>query len=190
MEGIDLQKSCEEVVTSYPPELLRRALSYLYNKETKSSFEIEHIKPSALSDGEIHRLAGNGRAQGLLREASPDRRAEPASSIPRFRETDYRANQNFVGQTISYQKQLVHYVCPKSDDLPELMAGLLAAHQVMKEGAVPAIIHAAAISYGFVFMHPFEGRQRTYSPVSHSQYPVPARRRSRKGSCSRFPPPC
>ncbi len=29
-------------------KLLRRALSYLYNKETKSSFEIEHIKPNAL----------------------------------------------------------------------------------------------------------------------------------------------
>jgi hypothetical protein len=31
MEGISLRKRCEEVVTSYPPELLRRALSYLYN---------------------------------------------------------------------------------------------------------------------------------------------------------------
>ena len=47
LEKIDLRKRCEEVVTSYPPELLRRALSYLYNKETKSSFEIEHIKPNA-----------------------------------------------------------------------------------------------------------------------------------------------
>ena len=36
MEEIDLRKRCEEVVTSYSPELLRRALNYLYNKETKS----------------------------------------------------------------------------------------------------------------------------------------------------------
>ena len=28
-------------------ELLKRALAYLYTKESKSSFEIEHIKPSA-----------------------------------------------------------------------------------------------------------------------------------------------
>jgi Fic family protein len=88
---------------------------------------------------------------------------------PRFQDTDYRTNQNYVGQTISYQRQLVFYVCPKPDNLPELMAGLLAAHQVMKDGAVPAIIHAAAISYGFVFMHPFEdGNGRIHRFLIHN----------------------
>ena len=168
MEGIELQKRCEEVVTSYPPELLRRALSYLYNKETKSSFEIEHIKPSA---------SRTEKFIGLLEMAEHKDFCEKPLLIdvqnrivdPRFRETDYRANQNYVGQTISYQKQLVHYVCPKPADLPELMAGLLAAHQVMKEGAVPAIIHAAAISYGFVFMHPFEdGNGRIHRFLIHN----------------------
>ena len=155
MEGIDLRKRCEEVVTSYPPELLRRALSYLYHKETKSSFEIEHIRPSA---------SRTEKFIGLLEMAEFKDFCEKPLLIdvqnrivdPRFRDTDYRTNQNYVGQTISYQKQLIHYVCPKPDDLSELMAGLLSAHQVMKESAVPAIIHAAAISYGFVFMHPFE----------------------------------
>ncbi len=47
LDSADLRKRCEDIVTAYPPELLRRALSYLYNKETKSSFEIEHIKPNA-----------------------------------------------------------------------------------------------------------------------------------------------
>ncbi len=168
MEGIDLRKRCEEVVTSYPPELLRRALSYLYRKETKSSFEIEHIKPSA------------SRAEkfiGLLEMAEYKDFCEKSLLIevqnrivdPRFRDTDYRATQNYVGQSISYQKQLFHYVCPKPDDIPELMAGLLTAHRLMKEGAVPAIIHAAAISYGFVFMHPFEdGNGRIHRFLIHN----------------------
>ena len=168
MEGIDLQKRCEEVVTSYPPELLRRALIYLYNKETKSSFEIEHIKPSA---------SRTEKFIGLLEMAEHKDFCEKPLLIdvqnrivdPRFRDTDYRATQNYVGQAISYQKQLVHYVCPKPDDLPELMAGLLAAHQVMMEGAVPAIIHAAAISYGFAFMHPFEdGNGRIHRFLIHN----------------------
>ena len=47
LDSADLRKRCEDIITSYPPELIRRALSYLYNKETKSSFEIEHIKPNA-----------------------------------------------------------------------------------------------------------------------------------------------
>lgn len=46
-ETTDLPKRCREVVSRYSPELLKRAMSYLYTKETKSSFEIEHIKPNS-----------------------------------------------------------------------------------------------------------------------------------------------
>lgn len=165
---VDLRKRCEMVMTAYPPELLRRALSYLYHKETKSSFEIEHIKPSA---------ARTEKFIGLLELAENKDFCEKPRLIDvqnrivdaRFRDTDYRTTQNYVGQTISYQKQLVHYVCPKPDDLPELMEGLLTAHQAMKTGAVPAAIHAAAISYGFVFMHPFEdGNGRIHRFLIHN----------------------
>ena len=168
MEGIDLQKRCEEVVTSYPPELLRRALIYLYNKETKSSFEIEHLKPSASRTEKFIGLLAMAEHRDFCQKPLL---IDVQNRIvdPRFRDTDYRATQNYVGQAISYQKQLVHYVCPKPDDLPELMAGLLAAHQVMMEGAVPAIIHAAAISYGFAFMHPFEdGNGRIHRFLIHN----------------------
>lgn len=168
MEGIDLRKRCEGVVTSYPPELLRRALSYLYNKETKSSFEIEHLTPSA---------SRTEKFIGLLEMAEHKDFCEKSLLIdvqnrivdPRFRSKDYRASQNYVGQTISYRNQLVHYVCPKPDDLTKLMEGLLVAHQIMKEGKVSAIIHAAAISYGFVFMHPFEdGNGRIHRFLIHN----------------------
>jgi hypothetical protein len=168
MDGIDLRKRCEKVVAAYPSELLRRALSYLYNKETRSSFEIEHIKPSA---------SRTEKLIGLLEMAERRDFCEKPLLIdvqnrivdPRFRDTDYRSNQNYVGQSISYQKQLVHYVCPKPDDLPELMEGLLTSHRIVKESAVPPIIHAAAISYGFVFIHPFEdGNGRIHRFLIHN----------------------
>ncbi len=168
MEGINLRRRCEEVVTAYPPELLRRALSYLYSKETKSSFEIEHIKSS---------VSRTERFIGLLEMAEHRDFCEKPLLIdvqnrivdPRFRDTDYRKNQNYVGQTISYQKQLVHYVCPNPQDLHGLMDGLLMSHRMMKEGAVPAVIHAAAVSYGFVFIHPFEdGNGRLHRFLIHN----------------------
>jgi hypothetical protein len=168
MEEIDLRKRCEEVVTSYSPELLRRALNYLYNKETKSSFEIEHIKPSASRTERFIGLLEMAEHKDFCKKPLPIN-VQNRIVDPRFRDTGYRASQNYVGQTISDQKQLVHYVCPKPDDLPELMEGLLTAHQVMKEGAVPAIIHGAAISYGFVFMHPFEdGNGRLHRFLIHN----------------------
>jgi hypothetical protein len=168
MEKIDLRKKCEAVVAAYPPELLRRALSYLYSKETKSSFEIEHIRPSA------------SRAEkfvGLLEMAEQRDFCEKPLLIdvqnrivdPRFRDTDYRKTQSYVGQAISHQKQIVHYVCPKPEDISGLMDGLINAHGLMKEGALPPVIHAAAISYGFVFLHPFEdGNGRIHRFLIHN----------------------
>jgi hypothetical protein len=44
----DIKERCRQAVSSFPEDLLRRALSYLYTKETKSSFEIERITPSVL----------------------------------------------------------------------------------------------------------------------------------------------
>lgn len=39
----------------------------------------------------------------------------------------------------------------------------------MKEGVIPAIIHAATVSYGFVFMHPFEdGNGRIHRFLIHN----------------------
>jgi hypothetical protein len=168
MEGIDLQQQCEQVITAYSPDLLRRALSYLYRKETKSSFEIEQIKPSA---------SRTEKFIGLLEMAEHRDFCEKPLLIevqnrivdPRFRDADYRTSQNYVGQTISYQKQLVHYICPKPDDLAELMEGLLVSHRMMKEGGVPPVVHAAAISWGFVFLHPFEdGNGRIHRFLIHN----------------------
>lgn len=168
MEDIDLHQQCEEIVTGYSPELLRRALSYLYSKETKSSFEIEHVTPSA---------SRTQKFIGLLEMAEHRDFCEKPLLIdvqnrivdPRFRDADYRLSQNYVGQTISYQKQLVHYVSPKPEDLADLMDGLFASHLIMKHGMVPAVIHAATISYGFVFMHPFEdGNGRIHRFLIHN----------------------
>ena len=47
VEQSDLAERCRQIMKDYPLELLKRALSYLYTKESKSSFEIEHIKPTA-----------------------------------------------------------------------------------------------------------------------------------------------
>jgi hypothetical protein len=168
MEASDLRGRCEDVVAAYRPDLLRRALSYLYNKETKSSFEIEQVKPSA---------SRTEKFIGLLELAEhQDFCAKPLlidvqNRIvdPRFQDTDYRTNQNYVGQSISYQKQLVHYICPSPTDLPSLMDGLFVAHRIMLEGGLPAVIHAAVVSYGFVFMHPFEdGNGRLHRFLIHN----------------------
>ncbi len=164
----DLKHRCRAVLGDYPPELLKRALSYLYTKETKSSFEIENIKPNA---SRAQRFAA------LLQMAETEDFCEKHRLIdlqnrtvdPRFADADYRTSQNYVGETVSFQSERVHYVCPKPDDLHALMSGLLEAHDRMDSAGIHPVLHAALIAYGFVFMHPFEdGNGRVHRFLIHN----------------------
>jgi hypothetical protein len=167
-EKSDLPDRCRKVVSGYPPELLKRALSYLYSKETKSSFEIEHIKPN---------LTRSERFAALLQLAERENFCEKEKLIDlqnrivdqRFSEGSYRSSQNYVGETVAWQKEKIHFVCPKPDDLPDMMEGLVASHKLMEEGNVCAVVHAAAVSYGLVFLHPFEdGNGRIHRFLIHN----------------------
>ena len=163
-----LKERCQQVVAEYPKELLKRALSYLYTKETKSSFEIEHIKPSANR---------TERFIALLQLAEREDFCEKARLIdlqnrivdPRFAEDYYRKKQNYVGQTVAWEQERVHFACPKPEDVPDLMAGLIAAHQRMDTNWVHPVLHAASVAYGFVFLHPFDdGNGRIHRFLIHN----------------------
>lgn len=164
----DFSARCQKVVAAYPPELLRRALSYLYAKETKSSFEIEHITPDANR---------TERFIALLQLAEEEDFGEKSHLLelqnrivdPRFAARDYRTTQNYVGETVAMGRERVHFICPKPNDVASLMAGLLAAHHRMEAARIHPVIHAAAVAYGFVFMHPFEdGNGRIHRFLIHN----------------------
>jgi hypothetical protein len=147
---------------------LKRALVYLYTKETKSSFEIEHIQPSSTR---------TERFVTLLRMAEQDDFCRKTQLIEvqnrmvdaRFRDSEYRSRQTYVGETIAWQKERVHFACPKPEDLAGLMDGLITTHERISQGGVPPVIHAAAIAYGFVYLHPFEdGNGRIHRFLIHN----------------------
>ena len=167
-EITDLPGRCRQVVDGYSPTILKRALGYLYTKETKSSFEIEHIKPSSTR---------TERFVALLQAAEQEDFCQKSQLIEvqnrivdaRFCDSDYRSSQNYVGETVAWQKERIHFACPKPEDLANLMDGLTAAHERMNTGGVSVVIQAAAIAYGFVFLHPFEdGNGRIHRFLIHN----------------------
>lgn len=172
MERVDFRDKCEKIAESYPPQLLRRALSYLYSKETKSSFEIENIKPDASRTEKFIASLEMARREDFCYKESL---IELQNRIvdPRFMNEDYRTTQNYVGETISYQKEFIHYVCPKPEDVPDLMRGLITSHRLMMDRDVPVIVHAAIVAYGFVFVHPFEdGNGRIHRFLLHNIFSI------------------
>ncbi len=164
----DLKQRCQAILGNYPPGLLKRALSYLYTKETKSSFEIENIKPDASRAERFIALLHLAETKDFCKKHHLID-LQNRTVDPRFADTDYRSSQNYIGETVSFQSERVHYVCPKPEDIPILMAGLLDAHNRMDSAGTHPVVHAALIAYGFVFMHPFEdGNGRIHRFLIHN----------------------
>ncbi len=166
-EALGLDKQARDLLKQYPEELLRRAVSYLYTKETRSSFEIEHVEPSSQRTTRfvsLLRLAGkenylNRAALVALQGAIVDER---------FAATSYRDFQNYVGESAGVQGEIVHYVAPKPVDLPELMDGWLRSSASMMQANIHPVVTAAVTVFGFVFLHPFEdGNGRLHRFLIH-----------------------
>ena len=147
---------------------MNRALSFLYLKETQSSFDIENEELSAKRMERFYallHLPGDDDFCGEQRLFELQRRTVD----PRYHADRYRVTQNYVAENMDWEKTRVHFVSPKPADLPALMAGLFAAHERMENGNVPAVIHAAAVAFGFVFLHPFDdGNGRVHRFLIHN----------------------
>ena len=167
-EEADLPSRSREIIEKYPPKLLKRAMNYLYTKESKSSFEIEQINPTSTRTERFVALLQLAEKEDFFNK---EKLIDLQNRIvdPRFRDKDYRESQNYVGETVAWQKEKIHFVSPKPQDLTELMEGLLAAHERMEYGEVSPVIHAAVSAYGFVFLHPFEdGNGRIHRFLIHN----------------------
>ena len=163
-----LPARCRGIAARYAPALLKRALGYLYARETKSSFEIENITPSSTRAERFVALLRLARREDFC---SKPQLIDLQNRIvdARFRDVDYRRAQNYVGETVALGNERIHFVSPRPEDLGALMDGLTAAHERMADGSVPVVIHAAAIGYGFVFLHPFEdGNGRIHRFLIHN----------------------
>lgn len=162
-----LGEEAKNIVKGVDPALLARAVHYLFTKETKSSFAIEGEVPS--TDRTLRFVAALGRAENFN---TSDKQAfvELQNSIvdPRYAQKDWRNIQNYVGQTASNFTEIVHFICPKPEDVPSLMGGWMRMVSRIEEGGVDPVCAAAITGVGFVFIHPFEdGNGRIHRFLIH-----------------------
>lgn len=162
-----LDEEARALIESHDPALLARTVNYLYTKETRSSFAIEGERPSAR------------RAEGFVAalRAAPDFDPSDKTAFirlqsdildPRYAATDWRRVQNFVGTTVHGYREEVNFVCPRPEDVPELMEGWMALTHRIVEGGLDPVVAAAVSAFAFVFIHPFEdGNGRIHRFLMH-----------------------
>lgn len=156
------------LVAGCPPDVLARAVSYLSTKETKSSFAIEREEPTADRTERFVALLGRASHENWCRKPQLVT-LQNAIVDPRFVEADYRTKQNWVGDSVTLGQERVHYVCPRPGDVAGLMEGLIAADGRLRSSGIHPVVHAAAVGYGFVFIHPFlDGNGRIHRFLIHN----------------------
>src|SRR5271155_221240 len=161
------EAEAKKIVGDCDPVVLRRAVHYLFTKETKSSFAIEGEKPtSERTERFVRALAhapefdtSNKSAFVGLQNAIVD---------GRYAQKDWRGGQNYVSETGRDYVEIVHFVSPKPEDVPSLMDGWMRMVARIESDKVDAVCAAALTGFGFVFIHPFEdGNGRIHRFLIH-----------------------
>jgi hypothetical protein len=161
-----LDQEARAILAGCDPQVLARAANYLYTKETRTSFEIER------------EVATGKRAERFVAALRSTASFDPTDVAgltalqnmivdPRYAATGLRDFQNFVGETVGGYREVVHFICPKPDDLPTLTAAWGRMAQRLK-GTSDPVVAAALVAFGFVFLHPFEdGNGRIHRYLIH-----------------------
>ena len=169
LERIDARVDAEArvLIEGSDPPILSRAVSYLYTKETRSSFAIEGESPSASRTErfvaalrETHAFDPTDRAAML--------RLQGAIVDPRYAAAGWRDFQNFVGSTAGGYRQDVHFIGPRPADVAGLMDAWIDMMRRLSGTRVDPVVAAAVGSFAFVFIHPFEdGNGRIHRFLMH-----------------------
>ena len=166
--AIDISLQINLLENKYSPQVFKRAAGFLYNKETRSSFEIESETPSPDRMERFIALlqqAGTKSSHELLSEENLTQ-YQNIIVDPRFANTGFRDFQNYIGENLPNYGEKIHYICPSPQAVKYLMNGL--QHCLLKTNASAALVRASLVSFGFVFIHPFEdGNGRLHRFLIH-----------------------
>lgn len=166
-EGKQLAREAAKIVAEFDEDAIKRAVSYLYTKETRSSFSIEGESPSS---SKTERFVGLLKTVPGIDKLTREQlvRLQGEAVDPRFAEGDYRKSQVYVGEQVDLARQKIHFIAPRPEDVPAMMDGLLECQERLEGTALDAVVQAAVAAFGFVFVHPFEdGNGRIHRLLIH-----------------------
>lgn len=144
-----------------------RAASFMLLADSRASFEIEGERvPQS-------RLERWGRAvleagKRPLNQTEIYRLHNILIGDDRFTQVGYRAEGVFLGERDHNNAPLPEFIGARPEDVPPLMTGLNEANNRLRTSKLDAVLQAAAIAFGFVYIHPLaDGNGRLHRCLIH-----------------------
>lgn len=165
----DWKAECQQTMHATEAHIWQRVLTHLYLGETKDSWRIESESVDPTRAERFVYLLTQAHQQDYVYREGLEEVARLITGVPE--NSCYRDFQSYVGaQTLGMPTRMnTDMIGCRPQDVEALMAGLCQTHRRMTELQVPPVVHAAAISYGLVFIHPFgDGNGRTHRFLLHN----------------------
>lgn len=165
--ALNLPGRAQEIADAVPRDILARTAAFLLLKDSRSSYAIEGERPPQ------DRIQRWGRAIGEAGRRRLDaeellRLQRIVIGDARFVTLGFREEGGFVGEHDRETRMpLPEHISARPEDLPALIEGMAAFDRGPAQG-LDAVIAAAVLAFGFVYIHPFEdGNGRIHRYLIH-----------------------
>lgn len=163
-----LSAQAKAIARECHPDVLARAAAFLLLADSKSSYVIEGEQPPHNRIERWGRILGEAGRQ-LLSLEYLEQLQRTVLADDRFVTPGLRSEGGFVGlHDRRTGLPLPEHISAKAQDLPQLMQGLLDTWELLHDSDFPPVLLAALLSFGFVFIHPYEdGNGRLHRYLIH-----------------------
>lgn len=165
-EGLSAKK--DEFMQGVRKGILQRASAFLLLKDSRASFTIEGESPKSKRAARWGQAIGQADLKDLSHQEF-ERLQQIVIENTRFVKMGYRTAGGFIGErdpdTFS---PVPDHISARPQDIPLLMDGLIDTSQLLEADEIDAVLAAAVVAFGLVFIHPFvDGNGRIHRYLVH-----------------------
>ncbi len=148
--------------------VLQRASAFLLLKDSQASFTIEGENPRSNRAARWGKAIGQAGANPLSKDEFL-RLQQIVIENTRFTKMGFRQSGGFVGEHDRITGEpLPEHISARWQDVVPLIEGLISTNAILENTDLDAVLTAAIIAFGFVFIHPFEdGNGRIHRYLIH-----------------------
>lgn len=164
---LDLAQKAQDTIVKTDAKLIARAASFMLLADSRASFEIEGERAPQ------NRIERWGRAvleagKRPLNQTEIYRLHTILIGDDRFTAIGYRTAGVFLGERDFTNDPIPEFIGARQVDVPELMTALNECNNRMRPADLDAVLQAAAIAFGFVYIHPLaDGNGRLHRCLIH-----------------------
>ncbi|MFC2084705.1 Fic family protein [Bacteroidota bacterium] len=157
-----------EYLKTIHKDVLQRASAFLLLKDSQASFTIEGENPFSNRATRWGKAIGQAGTNPLSKDELI-RLQQIIIENTRFTNMGFRQMGGFIGEhDRTTGKPLPEHISARWQDVEALIEGLIATNTILENSDFDVVLAAAIITFGFVFIHPFEdGNGRIHRYLIH-----------------------